>query len=515
MGVYRQRVQGNNHQPAFVGGRCDDMVLSFSNSLGWNVQERYSQGQPVNPKEDGLAVFLFTRYSQGDIGTAILPHLTTSEWSVCEKRKDPSSVRVEKFKKRESMLKLSDGQGSRAGIFCEGIYRKQNRFHDEKSIYSNSNNDRVIWFMGGFGWCVGVEKDIGTHSCLMHANDLAQTPDAVQSIWMVLIDSAKDPRVQVVLASAECTPSPSVQQHTPAPVSASLELHAAPESTSPPPAIAVVGVGKGYSGLYKILQHWQGRKLTVMMYESARTDSSRVIWYSSSVKGGGRWFVGPRGRDGNMGIFISACDPATSPLTIKATWEESVRKPCRSVRVVKSKKRHTKVIDVKGVPASCEALARMNGKYRQQALKIDGRPTFKGGQDGNLAIWYSESAGSWCIGDGTLVGTAVYHIHAKDTASMPNAVTSTWNVMNGLRANSYAKIILPSIEAAEQEVPRQMKLKMAEVMAAEQKRCLGCGHQYTAQAEVMFHEGCMHHHCVCCGQEEGDDSCAVCAEEDR
>jgi hypothetical protein len=156
----------------------------------------------------------------------------------------------------------------------------------------------------------------------------------------------------------------------------------------------------------------------------------------------------------------------------------------------------------------------MNGKYRVQALKIDGRPTFKGGEGSNQAIWYSESAGSWRIGEGCFVGTAVYCVHAKDTASMPNVVKSTWEVVNGYRANPYAKIILPTVEAAEQEVPRQMQLKMAEALVAEQKRCLGCGHQYTLQEDVVYHEECMHHHCMCCGDEQGGDTCAVCAAEE-
>ena len=188
--------------------------------------------------------------------------------------------------------------------------------------------------------------------------------------------------------------------------------------------------------------------------------------------------------------------------------------PCSSIRVTKSKKKHTKVIEVKGVPSIHAAFARMNGKYRQQALKIDGRPTFKGGDGSNHAIWYSESAGSWRIGRGSYVGTAVYLVHAKDTASMPNAVKSTWEAMSGhYEPNPYAKIILPTVEAAEQEVPRQMQLKMAEVLVADQKRCLGCGHEYVTEQEVVYHEECMHHHCACCGEKEGIDACAVCAEE--
>jgi hypothetical protein len=199
-----------------------------------------------------------------------------------------------------------------------------------------------------------------------------------------------------------------------------------------------------------------------------------------------------------------------------------MREPCSSIRVTKSKKKHTKVIEVKGVPAflglklklEYEAMTQTNGKYRQQALTIDGRPTFKGGKDGKQAIWYSERAGSWRLGEGCFVGTAVYRVHAKDTASMPNAVKSTWEVVSqDPELNPYVKIILPTVEAAEQEVPRQMQLKMAEVLVAEQKRCLGCGHEYTLQEEVVYHEECMHHHCICCGEEQGSCSCAVCAAE--
>jgi hypothetical protein len=184
--------------------------------------------------------------------------------------------------------------------------------------------------------------------------------------------------------------------------------------------------------------------------------------------------------------------------------------------VTKSKKKHTKVIEVKGVPAHHEVLAQLNGKYRQQALKIDGRPTFKGGHGGNQAIWYSESAGSWRIGAGNFIGTAVYCLHAKDNTSMPNTVKSTWTMINGdFIYNPYAKIILPTVEAAEQEVPRQMQLKMGEALVAEQKRCLGCGHEYALQAEVVYHEECMHHHCVCCENEQGSCLCAVCAQQEE
>jgi hypothetical protein len=500
MGVYLEQAKRINDRPTFVGGRCNDMTLQVSHTA--------SDGSWVVRATTDNAPLLYSK------GNSELPHLLASGWTVCEQQKFPSSVRVEKFRKRETMLKLSGGQGFQLGAYFKGVYRKQDRFNDSKPTYVNECRGLAgafIWFEEGFGWCVGIEEDIGTRSCFMHADDFAPTPDAVQSGWMVIPDSVKDPRMQVVLASAECTPSLLDQQHGPAPVSMTIpeptlrqELRSAPENT-PPLMIAVVGVGEGLSGLYEKLQPTHNGKV---LYKGSRADGNRGIWYSDK-----RWRIGPCGSNGKMGCFIAATSSAASPHMLGAVWQESTREPCSSARVTKSKKKHTKVIEVKGVPANHAVLTRLNGKYRQQALKIDGRPTFKGGDGGNLAIWYSESAGSWRIGAGNFVGMGVYCMHAKDTASMPNAVNSTWEVWaNGVCPNSYAKIILPTVEAAKQEVPRQMQLKMAEVLVAEQKRCLCCGGQYLLQEEVAFHEECMHHHCMCCREKQDSGSCAVCAE---
>jgi hypothetical protein len=96
-------------------------------------------------------------------------------------------------------------------------------------------------------------------------------------------------------------------------------------------------------------------------------------------------------------------------------------------------------------------------------------------------------------------------------------VKATWQVFSGFEPSPYPNIIVPSVEAVEQEeVPRLMQLKMSELMAAQHRRCLGCGHEYTAAAEVVFHCACMHHHCVCCKEEEQVGSaCAVCAQVDE
>jgi hypothetical protein len=307
MGEYVEQAERQGDRPTFLGGRCNDMLLSFSISLGWAIR---AKGDVIND----MTVFLYSK------GTEVLPDLVRGAWTVCEQRREPSSVRVEKFtKKRETMLKLSGGQSSRCGAYFEGVYRKQADSHDGKPMYFDG--DKVIWFKEGFGWCIDFAEAIGTCNCVMHADDFAPTPDAVQTGWMVLTDSVKDPRVQVVLASAECTPSLLVQHRTPAPLmNVSIPNPAiqgksftAPECTPHPQALAVVGVGEGISGLYQKLKDTHDGKV---MYESTRVDSNQVIFYSEA--GGKRWCIGPCGSSGKMCCFISATSSAASPYTLGA-----------------------------------------------------------------------------------------------------------------------------------------------------------------------------------------------------
>jgi hypothetical protein len=285
-------------------------------------------------------------------------------------------------------------------------------------------------------------------------------------------------------------------------VSTSIAERRPAETVSLPSTVAVVGANEGYSGLYKKQQRTDGR----VSYRMA--DSNQAIWYDTDDYGG-KWCIGELGSDGTTGRFAVAIDSATSPLNIEATWHELAWEPCSRIRVTKSKKKHTKVIEVKGVPDNLG----VDGKYRPQAQIIDGRPTYRDGPSGANMIWYSASTGSWRVGRAIFAGTSRHLVDAKDTAATPNTVKTPWCVSTAYALpNPCAKIILPSVKVAEQEVPRQMQLKMPKAMSSEQSRCLGCGHQYTSQAEVVFHEECLHHHCMHCRDELDSPSCAVCAE---
>jgi hypothetical protein len=494
MGVYVEQLQQHNHQPKFVGGRCNDMLLFFETRLGggWVVT---SNKVDLGPYHD---IFLQKTGAE-------MPHLDTISWVVLEQPKVPApSILFSKFKKRENFLKLTGMQGSAFADFM-GMYRKEADTYDGQPTYGNDG--LAVWFKQGFGWCAGIEADIGTHNCVIHANDFAPTPDAVHSTWLLRPNPVHNHCVQVVLASTGSCPTPlNFPNPTAGPgqeAQVFAEAHTAQQNALQPLKISVVGVGEGFSGLYAKQQQTQSGRV---LYQSSRADEIRAIWYSKMHE---RWSIGQLGSPG-FSSFISVTDSAISPLAITSVWCDSTWEPRSSIRVSKSKKKHTKVIEVKGVPTGTEHMALLNGKYRPQAKIIDGRPTFKGS---NHIIWFSEGAGSWRISHAGFEGTAMYLVHAKDTAATPNTVKATWHVgITQSLPNLHANIIVPSVEAAEQEVPRQMHLKMAEVLAAEEKRCLGCGHQYTSQAEVVFHEECSHHHCVCCGEELAGMTCAVCAE---
>jgi hypothetical protein len=358
------------------------------------------------------------------------------------------------------MLKLSGAQ-SQIEHACEGIYRKQDHIHDGKPTYVKGGGLMAMWFVEEFGWCVGFPKDLGNSrarygQCLMDASDdFAPTPDAVKSRWMVEVDNVKDSRVQVVLASArpssKQTPVPA---SIPDPTSTPHKVQAV-LSSSPIMILSVVGVSEGYNGLYERQRTKLHGRSTFM---STRADGNRMIWYSEKSS---QWCIGPLSSDGRPGTLIRSIDLTGSFLPTTSAWHQAATKPFSSIRVTKSKKIYTKVVEVKGVPTDnylhLDAQV-IVGKYRQQARMIGKRPTFKGGQDGNQAIWYSESAGSWRISPDIFVGTAIHFMNANDAAKTPDTVKVPWTVYVGECYNPYANVIAPSVKAAKQEVTRQTKL---------------------------------------------------------
>jgi hypothetical protein len=354
----------------------------------------------------------------------------------------------------------------------------------------------AIWFSDG-DWCIGSKEYIGARTCYIYAEECARTPAAVQSVWMAETSTELDEGVQVCSALVQSSPA-----------TASHVQHA-------PPKLAVIGSdteGVSYDGVYTKLQRAVDNRV---VYEGG-TDGNRAMsmWGLQARGGTSGWCLGHTEHIGTSACHMNVCDPAFTPDAVTEPWNLPFLEPCNSAQVTKSKKKHTKVIEVKGVPTDGdEHLALMNGKYRPSCM-VGGRPTFKGGQDGRRVLWFEERRGKWCGTHEDWVGKGIcFDMEATDSAASPNTVKAVWKVCKGFKPSPYPNVILPSVEAAEKEIPRLLQLKMSELLAAQQMRCLGCGHEYTAQAEVVFQIACMHHHCVCCEEEHGGDVCAVCAEE--
>jgi hypothetical protein len=458
------------------------MALSFDGKGHWMVS--------IEAEVDGQVFCIVA------LDSAVTPDRITSPWLIDAGQQPDPSVRVRKFKSRDTNLVLTGLSTQHAAAHCMGRYTRQARTHGKKPAYKGGHGkDMAIWFEEeGNRWCVGSEKEIGTSACCMYAVDNAPTPDAVLSTWSVDMRLEADERVKVCSTSTKASTVSQLQQQ-----------HYAP------PTLAVVGLDARYSRYAGVYTKQLRQEGGMAVYGGGR-DGEQAIWQDQN----GWWCVGKTVHIGTESchMYVKNDPAAVTPDAVQELWEVSFKKPCSGVRVTKSKKKHTKVIEVKGVPTDYDTVASFNGKFRQQGRMIGGRPTFKGGQ---YTLWYDEHEGKWRGSCEHFVGTGLCSLEAKDTALTPDKVKATWQVFSGFEPSPYPNIIVPSVEAVEQEeVPRLMQLKMSELMAAQHRRCLGCGHEYTAAAEVVFHCACMHHHCVCCDEEEqGGSTCAVCTQADE
>ena len=82
------------------------------------------------------------------------------------------------------------------------------------------------------------------------------------------------------------------------------------------------------------------------------------------------------------------------------------------------------------------------GKYTRQAGLEGGKAWYKGGRDGDRAVWYHAGNGQWLVGLASDVGTNVCSIGVKSTAATPDAVQAgTWRVSEGFQPNSAVQCV--------------------------------------------------------------------------
>jgi hypothetical protein len=267
-----------------------------------------------------------------------------------------------------------------------------------------------------------------------------------------------------------------------------------------PSALAVVGTDSDvYDGLYKKTGTYGGK--------ATYTDGDgEAIWYDKELNGGS-WVLSQASCIGTDGCRMWVASTAATPDLVQEPWTITHFNPCSTVQVINAKKKKgAQMLVIKGLPTDDPEIAKLNGKYRQQT----GKQVYKGGQ--GSAIWFNGKYGTWCAGREKDIGTGVCSVCAEDQATSPGAVKAPWQFCMGFKQSSYPRVIVPSAEAAAKEVARRMQLELVEKLIAESSRCLGCGHTYEAEGEVVYRRACMHHHCMDCrGDEQG--GCVVCAME--
>jgi hypothetical protein len=184
MGNYKQQRRTMNGRSVYIGGRDNDMALWFNGEGVW-----------VMDVQEEIGVNVFTMYVHD---SAVTPDRITAPWMVDQGKQPSPSVRVRKFKHRETILELSGLPREHCAAECIGRYIRQARTHDGRYTYKGGHGgEKAIWFVKDVGaWCVGDEKEEAA-LCLIFAVDSAPTPTTVQSMWRVQTLPEVDPRVQV------------------------------------------------------------------------------------------------------------------------------------------------------------------------------------------------------------------------------------------------------------------------------------------------------------------------------
>ena len=80
------------------------------------------------------------------------------------------------------------------------------------------------------------------------------------------------------------------------------------------------------------------------------------------------------------------------------------------------------------------------GAYMMQGRMVGGRPTYKGGRDDDMWVWYYANSGEWNVGIESAVGTNAASMFVKDSAATPDAAQATWWVPEGFKRNRSVKV---------------------------------------------------------------------------
>jgi hypothetical protein len=167
-------------------------------------------------------------------------------------------------------------------------------------------------------------------------------------------------------------------------------------------------------------------------YKGGR-DGRLWVWYNARR---GKWYVGPQGGFGTAGggMGVEGRNAAT-PDAATATWQVSAGKT-RVGSLTVTASAGGSGIRIAGLEAGhCYTLCM--GEYTRQPGLEGGKAWYKGGRDGERAVWYYADKATWRIGKLRDVGRNTSDISVKSDAATPDAVQAgTWRVGGAWPPNS-------------------------------------------------------------------------------
>jgi hypothetical protein len=196
----------------------------------------------------------------------------------------------------------------------------------------------------------------------------------------------------------------------------------------------------------------QGRKVGGRPTYKGGRDGDRWVWYYADE---GKWWVSDASCVGTAGGYMFVKDSAATPDAVQGTWQVSEgHKRNKGVTVTQIAGNSTLLphnrttdlrcclaggtgIRISGLPSSHDD-AFILGDYAKQPGTEGGRPTYKGGADGDQAVWYYADEGDWWVGDADDIGVDVGFMYAKArSATTPDAVrVGKWKTSDGFQPNA-------------------------------------------------------------------------------
>jgi hypothetical protein len=200
----------------------------------------------------------------------------------------------------------------------------------------------------------------------------------------------------------------------------------------------------------------QGRKAGGRPTYKGGCDDNKWVWYHADQE---IWIVGIASEIGTAVGSMFVKDSAATPDAVQGTWmvgegfklnKRATVTQIAGSSILLPRNRTTDLgcclaggtgIRISGLPSSHDS-AFILGDYTKQPQTEGGRPTYKRGTRGNMAVWYSaKHEGMWLVGPTRAIGKCDGIMYAQvASAATPDAVPAgKWKTSNGFQPNAAVK----------------------------------------------------------------------------